>query len=149
MSVAVDVDWFILFLRLLFIALLYFFLYQVLRVTLRELTSLATATAPPPVPLTARLVLLDPAQSELPPGTSFPLRVRTTVGRHPDSTIVLDEPFLSIDHAELTYEHGGWWLRDLASTNGTFVNAVAVRTMIAIRPGDIVQFGRITLRLVE
>ena len=38
-------DWFILLLRVLFIFLLYFFLYQIVRVTSRELISIATATA--------------------------------------------------------------------------------------------------------
>jgi pSer/pThr/pTyr-binding forkhead associated (FHA) protein len=72
----------------------------------------------------------------------------TTVGRHPDSTIAIDEPFVSVEHAELAYDHGRWWLRDLGSTNGTFVNGDRVRVATGIRPGDVVQFGRIKLQLV-
>jgi hypothetical protein len=143
-----DFDWFVLLLRLLFIFLLYFFLYQLLRVTLRELVALAAHPAAAARPV-ARLVVVDPAEADLPPGAAFVLQPRTTVGRHPDNTIVIDEPFLSVEHAELAYDRGRWWLRDLGSTNGTFVNDRPVTVVTGIRTDDIVQFGRITLRLVE
>ena len=144
-----DFDWFILLLRLLFIFLLYFFLYQVVRVTIRELVALA-AQAPTrgdPRP-GGRLVVVDGAESALPPGTAFALRSVTTVGRHPDSTIALDEPFVSAEHAELAYDGGRWWLRDLGSTNGTFLNGNPVSVATGVRPGDVVQFGRIKLQFV-
>jgi hypothetical protein len=144
-----DFDWFVLLLRLLFIFLLYFFLYQLLRVTLRELVALA---GQPPTAATrplARLVVVDPAEADLPPGAAFVLQPRTTVGRHPDNTIVIDEPFLSVEHAELIFDRGRWWLRDLGSTNGTFLNQRAVTAVTGMRADDIVQFGRIKLRLVE
>jgi hypothetical protein len=149
MRLGLDFDWFVLLLRLLLIVLLYFFLYQVLRVTLRELTALAGRVDADEPRRAARLVVVDPAAADLPPGAAFVLRPRTTVGRHPDNTIVIDEPFLSVEHAELAHDRGRWWLRDLGSTNGTFVNDRAVTAATGIREGDIVQFGRIKLRLVE
>ena len=144
-----DFDWFILLLRLLFVFLLYFFLYQVVRVTTRELIALAgqaPATGGPRP--TARLVVVDGAESDLPPGAGFALRPVTRVGRHPESTLALDEPFVSAEHAELAYDNGRWWLRDLGSTNGTFVNGTPVRVATGVRPVDIVQFGRIKLQFV-
>ena len=144
-----DFDWFILLLRLLFIFLLYFFLYQVVRVTTRELIALASQSAEAPGPRpTGRLVVVDGAESALPPGAAFGLQPVTRVGRHPDCTIALDEPFVSAEHAELSYDHGRWWLRDLGSTNGTFVNGAAVTVPTGVRPGDVVQFGRIKLQFV-
>ncbi len=148
---ALDFDWFILLLRLLFVFLLYFFLYQVFRVTLRELVALAgrSAAAPGAAPRAeARLVVVDGAESDVPPGAVFPLRPVTLIGRHAGSTIALDEPFLSAEHAELAFDNGRWWLRDLGSTNGTFVNGDPVTVATGIRPGDIVQCGRIKLRFV-
>lgn len=148
---SLDFDWFILLLRVLFIFLLYFFLYQVVRVTSRELTALATAAAPPP-PTTdrsaARLVVVDGAESDLPPGTAFALHTITSVGRGPDNTVSIEEPFVSADHAELAFDRGRWWLRDLGSTNGTFLNGTPVTVATGVRGGDIVQFGRIKLQIV-
>jgi len=151
---SLEFDWFILLLRLLFVFLLYFFLYQVIRVTLRELTVLAArpgAAAPvasaDPEP-GGRLVVVDGAESGVPPGAAFPLAAVTTVGRRAGNTIAIEEPFLSAEHAELAYDNGRWWLRDLGSTNGTFVNDDPVTVATGIRAGDIVQFGRIKLRFV-
>ena len=143
-------EWFVLLLRVLFIFLLYFFLYQIVRVTTRELTAIAAATTPTPnQPRPAgRLVVVDGAESDLRPGVSFLLQPVTTVGRHPDSTMPIDEPFVSAEHAELAYDNGRWWLRDLGSTNGTFLNGNPVTVATGIRPGDIVQFGRIKMQFV-
>jgi pSer/pThr/pTyr-binding forkhead associated (FHA) protein len=147
---SLDFDWFILLLRLIFIFLLYFFLYQVVRVTMRELTAIAAAepAAPPPARSFGRLVVVDAAESDLPPGTSFVLQPVTMVGRHPDSTIAVDEPFVSAEHAEIAFDRGRWWVRDLNSTNGTFVNGNPVTVATGVRPGDVVQFGRIKLQFV-
>ena len=148
-------DWFLLLLRVLFIFLLYFFLYQLVRVTTRELMALAGAmpeARPPRRPaghLPDRLVLLDPGDSMLYPGTVFGLQPVSLVGRHPDCTVSLDEPFVSGEHAELTLRHGRWWIADLGSTNGTFVNGTQVRDAAPIDAEDVVQFGRVKLRLVR
>lgn len=149
---SLDFDWFILLLRVLFIFLLYFFLYQVLRVTARELTAIASAIpqSKPVVPVTsARLVVVDGAESDLAPGTSFELQPVTTIGRGSGATIRIVEPFVSSEHAEITRTDGRWWLYDLGSTNGTFVNGQPVSSPTGIRAGDIVQFGRIALQLVS
>jgi len=148
---ALEFDWFILLLRLLFIFLLYFFLFQVVRVTTRELIALgsrAGAAGSAAAPAGGRLVVVDGAESGVPPGASFGLAPVTRVGRRPECTIALDEPFVSAEHAELAYDNGRWWLRDLGSTNGTFLNGTPVTVATGVRPGDVVQFGRIKLQFV-
>jgi hypothetical protein len=144
-------DWFILLLRVLFIFLLYFFLYQILRVSMRELIAIATANGGRPrysrVAPSGRLLVVDGAESRIGPGTVFALEPVTTVGRHPECTVSIDEPFLSAEHAELTWDNGRWWVHDLGSTNGTFVNGQLVTVPTGIKAGDVVQFGRIRLQL--
>ena len=144
-----DFDWFILLLRVLFIFLLYFFLYQVVRVIGRELTALAASgAAADPEPSGGALRMVDGAESGLPPGSTFALEPVTTVGRHLENTIALNEPFISASHAEFVYDNGRWWLRDLGSTNGTFVNDHRVTVATGVRPGDMIRFGRMTLQFV-
>ena len=147
MTELLEFDWFILVLRLAFIFLLYFFLYQIVRVTSRELVELARragsgagGSSPP------RLIVVDSAGSSLAAGTTFVVRPLTTIGRNPDNDITLDEPFVSGVHAELRLDRDRWWLHDRGSTNGTFVNGNRVETATGIRTGDIVQFGRVRLR---
>jgi hypothetical protein len=146
----ISTDWFLLFLRLVFVVILYFFLYQIVRLTTRELTLLAQDDVQPQPGRRAvgRLVLVDPAETQLPPGTGFPLMPVSLVGRHPDCTVVLDDSFVSGEHARLESESEYWLLRDLGSTNGTFVNEQEVIVATRVEDGDIVQFGRVKLRLV-
>ncbi|MDQ4099594.1 MAG: FHA domain-containing protein, partial [Chloroflexota bacterium] len=133
-------------------ALIYFFLYQVVRVTIRELIAISQVSARPPAasPLnpSSRLEILDPAQSSLAPGVSLAVGHHETIGRHQDNSIVLDDAYVSSHHAEMSFERGVWTVRDLGSTNGTYLNGVAVRGAQPLSSGDTVQFGRMQLRFV-
>jgi hypothetical protein len=147
---SISFDWFILLLRIAFIALIYYFLYQVARVSIRELVAFGTSAAPNhrqtlPSPSSA-LEVVDPAESSLASGDLLPLDHYTTIGRRDDSSLVLDDAFVSGAHAEIMFDQGAWWVVDLASTNGTFVNGRQVRARIRLANGDVVQFGRMTLR---
>ncbi len=145
-------DWFILALRIAFIFLVYFFLYQIARVTIRELVAIGsvTASASPATPIlpdpSSAFEIIDPAESSYAPGMHLPLEHYTTVGRRDDNSMVIDDGFISGSHAELIFDHGAWWLQDLNSTNGTFVNNQPVHGRIRLSDGDIVQFGRVRLR---
>lgn len=149
-SASLSFDWFILALRIAFIALIYLFLYQVARVSIRELVAMGSAAPDEnasnlPAPSTA-LEMLDPAESSHMAGTRFPLDHYSTVGRRDDNTIVIDDAFVSGTHAQLTYDRGTWWLQDLGSTNGTAVNGNPVTSRVQLRQNDVVQFGRVSLR---
>jgi hypothetical protein len=76
---------------------------------------------------------------------AWPLaRARLTVGRGLDNDIVLDDASVSRHHAEITRDGGGTQIRDLGSTNGTWVNAGRV-TVAALHAGDQVAFGAVHL----
>jgi len=63
-----------------------------------------------------------------------------TVGRNPDAHLCLDDELVSIKHAELRFEQGGWELVDLGSSNGTRHNRVPVQHA-KLESGDLVQIG--------
>ena len=67
-----------------------------------------------------------------------------SVGRQPDCDLVLDDGSVSKRHAVLTWdgEKKQCRLKDLGSTNGTFLNASSkVRSEVTLRDGDILSFG--------
>jgi hypothetical protein len=136
-------------LRIAFVALIYFFLFLVLRATTRELGAAARAMATDDGFSGAMsLLTLDAAESTLRPGEALPLLAATTIGRDFGNTMVVDDPHTSARHAEMRFERGRWWLRDLGSSNGTTLNGEPVRTVMGVRPGDVIQCGRVRFRLI-
>ena len=68
------------------------------------------------------------------------------VGRNPTNDVVIHEASVSSFHAEITVDENGVLVRDLQSTNGTFVDDEPI-TEKEIRSGQVVQFGTVNFRL--
>jgi len=58
------------------------------------------------------------------------------IGRDPNCEISMMDEALSAHHARLAHHHGQWWLEDLNSTNGTFLNHEKLTTAAVIISGD-------------
>ena len=129
-------------LRLLFLALLYLFLFAVVRVLLRDLRTSAKVRGE-----LGRLVVVASPRGEPAAGTTFALDAVATLGRDVNNSIVLDDPFASSEHAILTFRGRSWYVEDLGSTNGTFLNGSPVERLAPLGFGDEVQIGEIRLRL--
>jgi pSer/pThr/pTyr-binding forkhead associated (FHA) protein len=71
----------------------------------------------------------------------------TTIGRHPDSHIFLDDVTVSRRHAEITRSGGRLEVKDLGSLNGTYVNGERVEERM-LASSDEVQVGRFKLMYV-
>ena len=63
------------------------------------------------------------------------------LGRSPDATIRLQDGGVSRQHATIRRDGTLFWVSDLGSANGSFVNDVAVTTARALRHGDRIQLG--------
>ena len=70
-----------------------------------------------------------------------------SIGRAPGSMLRLTHFTVSRTHAQLRSTGDGWKLRDLGSSNGTWVNGSRVTGSVTVRPGDVVRFGQIGFRL--
>jgi pSer/pThr/pTyr-binding forkhead associated (FHA) protein len=58
------------------------------------------------------------------------------IGRDTKCDISISDEALSAHHAHLTHHHGQWWLEDLNSTNGTFLNREKLTTAAVVITGD-------------
>jgi EAL domain-containing protein (putative c-di-GMP-specific phosphodiesterase class I) len=65
-----------------------------------------------------------------------------TVGRDEDCNLALQSQWVSRHHAQIHTSSGLLWIRDLGSTNGTFVNRELIQESQLLEPGDIISFGR-------
>ena len=129
--------------RLLFLALLYLFLFGIARALLHDLSA---ASREPTTELGRLIVVASPA-GEPAPGSTLALDAITTLGRDVNNAIVVDDQFASAQHAVLTYRGRTWYVEDLNSTNGTFVNGQPVDGVVPIGYGDEVQLGQVRFRL--
>jgi pSer/pThr/pTyr-binding forkhead associated (FHA) protein len=69
------------------------------------------------------------------------------IGRRAPIDVQLgDDPFVSRRHAQLVAEGGDWFLVDLASANGSFVNQRRVTGARRLEAGDLIQVGNTSLR---
>jgi len=83
-------------------------------------------------------------------GRRFPLEsnAETLVGRETETGLVLRETSVSRHHADVRVVDGHVVVRDLESTNGTYVNDRLV-TSATLQDGDIVQFGRVIFKFLS
>ncbi len=78
-------------------------------------------------------------------GARFPLEIpETTVGRHPDSDVFLDDITVSRKHAVFVTEGQTTRVRDAGSLNGTYVNRTRIDEAV-LASGDEVQVGKFKL----
>ena len=89
---------------------------------------------------TARLVLQRPGLAD----RAIPLQDANTIGRQPGNTIHLPDRSVSKEHCTLERRNGGFVLRDLGSTNGTFINGIPITGEVPLRHNDELQFGLMT-----
>lgn len=138
-----QLDVFLLILRILFIVLIYLFLLQVILAITRDLKDKAPA-------LKEKLVVYDARASKfLQPGMAFKLLPQTKIGRGAMNDMRLDDNFISTEHARIQNRDGRWYVQDLKSTAGTYVNGrqLPPHEDTLIKPGDYIALGPIVFQL--
>ena len=133
------IDYALLLIRLLFVALLYLFLFAIMTTGIgavrgqrkRERTwSLSVEKGP----------------KEL-RGVSFVVRGPGIVGRNPGADIVIGAGYVSGRHARFSLMGQNLVVEDLGSTNGTAVNGQFINAPTALRTGDTVSVGAVAIRV--
>ena len=81
-------------------------------------------------------------------GTSVRLgEIPITLGRAQDCTIVLDDDYASSRHARIFPRDGQWWVEDLGSTNGTYLDRNRLTSPATVPLGVPVRVGKTVLEL--
>src|SRR3989442_6302812 len=91
----------------------------------------------------AKLVVLSAGMT----GRTHELKVdKTTIGRVEDNTFQIAEPSVSSHHCEILMRGVDVVVKDLNSTNGTFINGEKVSETV-LKPGQVLRLGQIEMRL--
>jgi len=85
------------------------------------------------------------------PGSVLPLALENTLGAAEDNDILLLDNFISSYHARLRWDGAGWWVEDLDSKNGTFVDdePCVPLTPRPLTAGGKLRLGDMVFELVE
>lgn len=70
-----------------------------------------------------------------------------TIGRAEDSTLVITDDYASARHARLVPRSGQWFVEDLGSTNGTYLDRAKVTGLTPVPLGVPIRIGRTSLEL--
>jgi pSer/pThr/pTyr-binding forkhead associated (FHA) protein len=135
----------ILMLRLGLVAVIYVFLFQLVIVLWRDLRQPAPVSAP--VRSQAALEVIDPGASGRATGELITIDTITSIGRSEANAVSISDPAVSTRHALLSFRLGQWWLEDVGSSNGTFLNDVRVVQPVVIQSGDVLRLGGVRLRV--
>ena len=148
--------------RFAFLALLWIFLFGMIRVIRMELR---TAGAPRvPVPAKPKSKKARAAASDGRPGRGALSQLIVTegslagtrvaltgkpilIGRANDSTLVVTDDYASTRHARISENNGVWYLEDLGSTNGTYVGHSKVTGPVPLEAGVVIRIGKTAMEL--
>lgn len=148
--------------RLGFLALLWIFVLATVMVLRRDLRqpadarpagrerrSTTKAAKPPKLPRQGKVKGTKLVVVEGPlKGTVVPLgTVQITIGRAPDSTLVIDDDYASSRHARIYPAEGTWVVEDLGSTNGTWIDRTRITAPTVLPVGAPLRVGRTTLQI--
>lgn len=126
-------------LLLAFLGLIFWYIFQDVRA--------ARFVSPGVTAYQGALRVMESSLPDMPVNSLIDLAPVTTIGRNLRNTIVLEDSFVSGDHAVVTWRDARWWLEDLDSRNGTLLNDVPILSPVVISDGDIIILGSVKFRL--
>jgi hypothetical protein len=140
-------------LKFVLLALLYLFLARAVKAILTDLYGPrkksapprpAVASTPPPGTRKSRKV---PREIVVHPPSGRPQVHQlgghgAIIGRSSQAAVVIEDVYASDEHAEILPDDGGWSVRDLGSTNGTYLNGAKVTRPTPLAAGDQLRLGK-------
>ena len=141
-------------LKVAFLGVLYFFVYRALRAVVVDLREPAARAISAPQPAPAgrprgdrppkTVVVLNEGGKKV---DSVPLDGNIQIGRAEACQIRLDDTYVSTFHARIFRRDDEWFVEDLGSTNGTYLNQQRVTSPAELYAGDRLKVGKSTLEL--
>ena len=143
-------------LKIVFLALLYFFIWRAVRSTVVDVRGGAAARTPgrpgrtesparPSKKAPRTVVVMDERGAKV--GTHALSDGQLQVGRADACQVRLSDTYASQFHARIFRRDGAWFVEDMGSTNGTYLNQRRVTSPSELRAGDRLKIGKTTLEL--
>jgi pSer/pThr/pTyr-binding forkhead associated (FHA) protein len=133
-------------------ALLFLFVWRSMRWAVRGLTAEPSPSgrkarkggSAVPTPTGPTSVVVHPPEGK---ARTVKIGPSMTIGRAPECELLIDDTYASSQHARIFGKNGTWYVEDLGSTNGTFVNDQKLAAPAMVQPGDKIRVGTTVLEL--
>ena len=129
--------------------LIYYFLFRMVRFGYLDLQGRRANPIEKTIPSVsnslAKITVIAAGAEQL-SQTDYIIHEGLTIGRNQNNTIILEDPFISYEHASISRCRQDYVLSDLNSTNGTFVNGSKIQDDFMLSPGDEIRMGAVTFR---
>lgn len=134
--------------RYIFIILIYYFLYGIIRLIYLDIQSINRLDKKennnPYLKLINRKERLDFDIQEI-----YDLKNVTTIGRAKDNSIQLLDKYISSNHVKITMDEGEYFLEDQGSINGTYLNSKKIEDVVRLKNGDRIGIGQVEFLFVK
>lgn len=147
-------DWSILLflLKWILLGMVYLILLLLLIAVQREMGMRMPAAQTGSTVVFGRLRVLQPgSDTRLQPGAVITLTPETTIGSQAGNELVVLDRYISGQHARLHWDGVSWWVEDLNSTNGTYLNQqrVVPGQPKAAATGAVLQVGDVMFEVLD
>lgn len=133
--------------RYLFILLIYLFMFGIIRMIYLDIRGIRRRSS-----VTSTYLKLINKRDELPFNIEEYYTLNkdtTTIGRSSSNTLSIKDPYVSKRHATITNDRNQFFIEDLDSANGTFVNGEELLNPIRLENGDSIKIGQVNFLFVH
>ena len=127
------------------VILVYLFLFRVLKLAYLEFTSPPQDNLLKRAPAIARLTVISSGTVGL-SAAQYKIDESIAIGRSEHNDVIIDDSFVSYEHACITAVKQDYVLTDLHSTNGTYVNNGKIAADVVLQPGDRIVIGPVSFK---
>lgn len=137
-------------LRYIFITVIYLFIFAVIRMIYLDIRRTSKDKRKPKYDTSYLEVITNINKLYFDVSQSYPLTEDVVIiGRSPDCTISIDDLYMSAQNTQLWFENGEWYIADMGSTNGTYVNGQKMDDEpLILDGGDKIRIGQIEFLIV-
>lgn len=132
--------------KYLFILIIYLFMFSIIRLIYLDIKGMGLST----YAKDTYLKLIN-QKDTLPFKIKevYSLEEDITIGRSKNNTITIKDPYISKNHLSIVKDEGDYYLEDLGSANGTYINGDRVMDVVRLKNGDTIRLGQLDFIFVK
>lgn len=134
-------------LKVLIIVIIYFIIFWALKIMYKDIKG-GNKKKSSIKRLGLEVVRMGQGNSILKIGSVIPISTKLTIGRKPDNQLVLNDQYVSGQHAKIFLKNNDYVIQDLKSTNGTILNGSKLEKMTYLSIDDEIIIGEYVFKVI-